>query len=44
MAELIPHPFGALIKRMFMELETEESIFDFPAKKFFTGLSGKAIQ
>ena len=41
MAELIPHPFGALIKRMFMELETEESIFDFPAKKFFTGLSGK---
>ena len=24
-----------------MELETEESIFDFPSKKFFTGLSGK---
>ena len=42
MAELIPHPFGALIKRMFMELETEESIFDFPAKKFFTGLPGKS--
>ena len=41
MAELIPHPFGALVTRMFMELETEESIFDFPAKKFFTGLSGK---
>ena len=41
MAELIPHPFGALITRMFMELETEESIFDFPSKKFFTGLSGK---
>ena len=42
MAELIPHPFGALIKRMFTELENEESIFDFPAKKFFTGLSGKS--
>ena len=42
MAELIPHPFGALVTRMFMELETEESIFDFPAKKFFTGLSGKS--
>ena len=42
MAELIPHPFGALIKRMFMELETEESIFDFPAKKFFTGFPGKS--
>ena len=41
MAELIPHPFGALVTRMFMELETEESIFDFPTKKFFTGLSGK---
>ena len=41
MAELIPHPFGALITRMFTELETENSIFDFPAKKFFTGLSGK---
>jgi len=41
MAELIPHPFGALITRMFMELETEESIFDLSSKKFFTGFSGK---
>ncbi|MBL4824617.1 MAG: glutamate synthase [SAR324 cluster bacterium] len=41
MAELIPHPFASLIKRMFVELETEQSIFDFPAKKFFCGLSGK---
>jgi putative selenate reductase len=41
MAELIPHPFGSLINRMFDELETEQSIFDFPAKKFFCGISGK---
>lgn len=41
MAELIPHPFASLIKRMFHELETEQSIFDLPAKKFFCGLSGK---
>ncbi|HIA57503.1 MAG TPA: glutamate synthase, partial [Candidatus Lambdaproteobacteria bacterium] len=41
MAELIPHPFGSLIKRMFTELETEQSIFDFPEKNFFCGLSGK---
>ncbi len=41
MAELIPHPFGSLIKRMFAELETTDSIFDYPAKKFFTGISAK---
>ena len=41
MAELIPHPFASLIKSMFYELESEQSIFDFPAKKFFCGLSGK---
>ncbi len=41
MAELIPHPFDALITRMFTELETTNSIFDFPSKKFFTGISGK---
>ena len=29
MAELIPHPFGSLIKRMFQELETSNSIFDY---------------
>ena len=38
MAELIPHPFSSLIKRMsFQELETANSIFDYPSKKFFTG-------
>jgi len=41
MAELIPQPFASLVKRMFYELESEQSIFDFPAKKFFCGISGK---
>jgi len=41
MAELIPHPFGALVTRMFTELETEKSIFDYPQKKFFIGQSGR---
>ena len=41
MAELIPHPFGSLIKRMFQELETTNSIFDYPSKKFFTGTTDK---
>ena len=41
MAELIPYPFESLIKRMFEELEKEQSIFDYPAKKFFCGTSGK---
>ena len=41
MAELIPYPFESLIKRMFDELEKEHSIFDYPAKKFFCGVSGK---
>ncbi|MBC8257743.1 MAG: glutamate synthase [SAR324 cluster bacterium] len=39
MSELIPHPFGSLVNRMFTELETANSIFDFPAKKFFCGQS-----
>ena len=41
MAELIPHPFGSLIKRIFHELETKRSIFDYPSKKFFTGTNDK---
>ena len=41
MAELIPHPFGSLIKRMFHELETAGSIFDYPSKKFFIGTTDK---
>ena len=41
MAELIPHPFGSLVKRMFHELGTTCSIFDYPSKKFFTGSTDK---
>ena len=41
MAELIPHPFDSLIKRMFHELETADSIFDYPSKKFFIGTTDK---
>ena len=41
MAELIPHPFGSLINRMFHELETADSIFDYPSKKFFIGTTDK---
>ena len=41
MAELIPHPFGSLIKRMFHELETAGSIFDYSSKKFFNGIPEK---
>ena len=41
MAELIPFPFDSLIKRMFEELDTEQSIFDYPTKKFFCGVPGK---
>ena len=41
MAELIPHPFGSLVKRMFHELETTSSIFDYPSKKFFTGTTDR---
>jgi putative selenate reductase len=34
MAELRPYPFGALIRRMFKELEQNKSIFDLPTRKF----------
>jgi len=37
MAELRPYPFGALIRRMFRELETSGSICDLPRGKFFLG-------
>ena len=37
MAELRPYPFGALIRRMFRELELEDAIFGLPARKFFLG-------
>ncbi len=37
MAELRPYPFGALIRRMFRELDEAGSIYHLPRKKFFLG-------
>ena len=37
MAELTPYPLAALAGRMFRELETQGSIFDLPADRFFCG-------
>ena len=37
MAELRPYPFGALVTRMFRELDEQQSIFDLPARKFYRG-------
>ena len=37
MAELRPYPFGALVTRMFRELEREGAIFHLPREKFFLG-------
>ena len=37
MAELRPYPFGALVTRMFRELEREDKIFDLPLRKCFFG-------
>lgn len=37
MAELRPFPFGSLVRRMFRELDERQSIFDLPARKFYTG-------
>ncbi len=37
MAELRPYPFGALVTRMFRELDERRSIFDLPQRKFYRG-------
>src|SRR6186997_1611744 len=37
MAELIPAPFGSLVRRMFREFEREAKVFDLPARKFWHG-------
>ena len=37
MAVLRPHPFGALVRRMFRELETKRAVFDLAERSFFTG-------
>jgi putative selenate reductase len=43
MARLRPYPFGALVRRMFRELDERQGIFDLPARKFFTGAAGKDL-
>ena len=37
MAELRPYPFGALVTRMFRELDEKQAIFDLPQRKFYKG-------
>ncbi len=37
MAELIPAPFGNLLRRMLREHEAEGKVFDLPARKFWHG-------
>jgi len=39
MAELVPYPFPALVRRAFHELRTHDRIFDLPRAKFHTGNS-----
>jgi putative selenate reductase len=34
---LRPYPFSALVRRMFAELESRDSIFELPRRKFFLG-------
>jgi putative selenate reductase len=36
-AELIPAPFGSLLRRMLREYEREGKVFDLPARKFWHG-------
>jgi putative selenate reductase len=37
MAELIPSPFGSLLRRMLREYEREGKVFDLPARSFWHG-------
>ena len=37
MAELIPYPFSALVRRALREPEQQQTIFDLPQRKFVTG-------
>jgi putative selenate reductase len=43
MARLRPYPFGALVRRMFRELDERQSVFDLPARRFYTGSSSKDL-
>jgi putative selenate reductase len=40
-ARLVPYPFGALVRRLFRELDERRAIFDLPARRFFLGDQGK---
>ncbi|MBI4542463.1 MAG: glutamate synthase, partial [Gemmatimonadetes bacterium] len=37
MAQFSPYPFGALVRRMFRELDQKQAVFDLPARRFFLG-------
>lgn len=43
MADLVPHPLDALARRMFRELDASDTVFDLPARKFFTGSTGNDL-
>jgi len=42
-ARLVPYPFGALVGRMFRELDETQAIFDLPARRFFLGDPAKDL-
>jgi len=42
-ARLVPYPFGALVRRMFRELDEKQAIFDLPARRFFLGDPAKDL-
>jgi putative selenate reductase len=37
MTRLTPYPFGALVRRVFRELEQRRAVFDLPERRFFLG-------
>ena len=37
MAELVPFPFEALVRRMFGELAARDSVYDLPRRRFWAG-------
>ncbi|MBK9517356.1 MAG: glutamate synthase [Anaeromyxobacter sp.] len=43
MAELTPVPFGALVTRLFTELERRQAAFDLPARAFVTSGGGRDL-
>jgi putative selenate reductase len=42
-ARLRPYPFAALVRRMFRELDERQSVFDLPARRFYTGAAGRDL-